>query len=715
MTGGMLLHPRRSGMALRRAALLIAWTAALLIVPASPAAAHAFLESSDPAANAVLPSAPGTVTLRFTEPLETSYSRAELFDQTGSPVTGATSAVGSDPRVMTIDIPPGLGNGAYSILWRTLSSADGHTAQGYLPFTVGTEAGVTAGLEPAQESLSALIPDWVYAASRWLALIGLAAVVAIWPFWIFVVRPAISPVWQLGPTTTRRAHRYAVGAVAFALVANILALLVQAGAIAGPADIPSGLMTTLGDTRYGTWWLVRVGALLIFCAALLGAAWWWPWKRRAATLLVLVVGAVLPIPFSMISHAAAEPAGQATAVAFDYAHLLGASLWGGGILFLVATLVPTLGGLTAAGRRVVLGRAIPRFSVLALIAWGVMALTGFYSAWLQVGNLPALTGTPYGQTLILKLILVVSLLLLGAFNLAMVTRKLKSVGTVEQVEGWGRHFATAVIAEAIILTLLLGVVGILIGTPPARQVMAQQAGSLRIPLAADEQTGMLIISPGIVGQNRYRLELGSGHEAHLLNPVLIDARLRLELPERETGQVDIPMVPASTGGYEAQGAELAFSGDWQFQVTVREPGQPDWIATAMAAVTTDPAPAQVPDPPPLFGPGGIVALILLVGGIVGLVVGVFSGTGSFRKAAIGLGSAAIVVGLLLLLQARLSSEAVAAVDAGAAEWLAPAPSQKEAARLIFAQEAGRWRVDETRREDVQIDVTPVAVATASGS
>ena len=58
----------------------------------------------------------------------------------------------------------------------------------------------------------------------------------------------------------------------------------------------------------------------------------------------------------------------------------------------------------------------------------------------------------------------------------------------------------------------------LIGTPPARQVMEQEARRLRIPLEADGQTGTLIITPGTVGQNHYRLELGSGHEAHLRNP-----------------------------------------------------------------------------------------------------------------------------------------------------------------------------------------------------
>ena len=115
---------------------------------------------------------------------------------------------------------------------------------------------------------------------------------------------------------------------------------------------------------------------------------------------------------------------------------------------LVVALAPTVRDLTGAGRRVVLGIAVPRFSLLALIAWGAMGFTGLYSAWLQVGNIPALTQTPYGQTLLLKLILIVPLLLLGAFNLAVVTRKLRQARTEERAEGWGGHFVTALMAEA---------------------------------------------------------------------------------------------------------------------------------------------------------------------------------------------------------------------------------------------------------------------------
>ena len=605
----MNLPRNRAG--LSAAVVLIVWLAAQWLLFAPQTSAHAFLESSDPAANAVLATAPASVKLRFTEPLETSYSRADLYDQSGAQVPGATSSIGPDPQSMSVTLPSGLGNGTYSLLWRTLSAADGHTAEGYLPFTIGTQADIRIVAPPVVSNTTSALPDWAQAASRLLALAGLAAVVAIWPIWLFVVRPAIAPTWQLGPKITRRARAYAVGAILFAAIADMFALVVQAFSISGTSNPLAALTTTLADTRYGTWWLVRVGVLLLYAASLLGAAWWWPWRRRSVTLLLLVASAILPLPFSMISHASAEGAGQATAIAFDFAHLLGASVWSGGIVFLLVSLGPTLARLTAAGRRVVLGRAVPRFSLVALCAWSVIVLTGLYAAWLQVGNITALTTTPYGQTLILKLILILPLLALGAFNLTVVTRKLRSAKTEERVEGWSNHFITAVAAEAIVVTLLFGVVSVLIGTPPGRQVLQQEAGSLKIPLTSGTQTGTLFITPGTVGQNHYRLELGSGHEAHLGTASLAEATLRLELPDRQTGQVDVPLVSAPSGGYEAHGSELAFPGNWQFQVTVRSPGQADWVATASTAVGSAPPPSDVPPPPPLFGPSGIAALLLL--------------------------------------------------------------------------------------------------------
>src|SRR5215213_11417858 len=95
----------RIGASVRIAMMMMLCVMAQLALSASPVAAHAFLESSDPAANAVLPTAPQSITLTFTEALETSYSRAELFEETGTLVPDATSTIGPQPRSMTLTIP----------------------------------------------------------------------------------------------------------------------------------------------------------------------------------------------------------------------------------------------------------------------------------------------------------------------------------------------------------------------------------------------------------------------------------------------------------------------------------------------------------------------------------------------------------------------------------------------------------------------------------
>ncbi|MFN8665172.1 MAG: copper resistance protein CopC [Thermomicrobiales bacterium] len=652
------LRPSRTG---RRGLflLLLVIASAAFWLSTTSASAHAFLASSDPAENAVLPSAPQVMTLRFTEALEPSYSRAELYDDAGVQVAGVTSTVAADPLTMTLSLPPGLPAGTYALMWRSLSATDGHTAQGYFPFTVGTQANVSIITPPVVSAPTGLLPAWALPATRWLALLALAALVAIWPVWLVVVRPAIAPVWQVGPTLLHRIRRYIAGVMLFAVLANCNVLLAQALTIATPATVPATLWSALTATYAGAWWLVRIALLLLWGAVCLACTWWWPWRRRWSALLALGASIALPLPFAMISHARATPAGQAMAVAVDYVHLLAASLWAGGLLFLVVTLFPTLQALTPAGRRAVLVRALPRFSLLALVAWGAMGLTGLYSAWLQVGNLPALLSTPYGQTLIAKLVLVGLLLLFGACNLLVVTRKLRTASTATSAHAWSRHLVTALVAEVALATLLLGVVGVLLGSPPARQVMQAEANQRRIPLASGPVTGTLTLMPGTVGPNHYRFEWSSAVPAGTV------VTLRVALPARQTGELDVPL-RRTLDAFEAHGAELALPGDWELQVTVRTPGHPDWVATATVPVTAAPPPSQVPDAPPFFAPPGVAALVILICGLAGIASGVVGPRPLPRRQAVGLGSVALLAGVALLALAQIPAPPAAATDPAAA-------------------------------------------------
>jgi methionine-rich copper-binding protein CopC len=178
--------------------------------------AHAEYDHSDPPANAVVPVSPNQISIWFTERLERSGSGAQLYDQDGKQVQSVTSGPGEGPKAMIVKLPRNLPNGTYSVVWETLSADDGHPAQGYFAFTVGTEANVQMVVPPATAA-STSAPQWLRTTSRWIALLGLALAVAVWPIWLLVIRFGVSPAVHDSQAITARIHRYAVAALLLAL------------------------------------------------------------------------------------------------------------------------------------------------------------------------------------------------------------------------------------------------------------------------------------------------------------------------------------------------------------------------------------------------------------------------------------------------------------------------------------------------------------------
>jgi copper transport protein len=525
---------------------------ALLVGVAGDAAAHAALVRTDPPAGAALPEAPTAIRLWFTEPLEPRYTRAQVLDATGSTVPGVSSAIApDDDHQLVVTLPADLPDGGYTVAWRNLSSADGHTLEGYFGIHVG--AGATPGRTPGLAVAPA--NDTARALSRGLALIGLTAVLAIAPVTLGVLDPTARAIPGLAGRVRPRLRRYALLAASVALLGSVAALAAQAAAIAPDVALPTAIAETLAATRYGQLWLFRVLGLLLVTAAVAAALRGPPSWRRGALAAGTVVGLGVPVPFSLLSHAAAQPHGAATAVAVDALHLLAAAIWGGGLLLLAAVLAPALRPFAAGSWREALRVAIPRFSALGLAAWSVLWLSGLYGAWLQVGSLEALTQTPYGQSLLIKGALLIPVSALAAWHLGLGWRGVPGVQL--------RHAATTFALEALLVVAVLLVVGRLIGQEPAREVLASRTPpQIRVPLtfATDEgeRPGQLVIAPGAAGANTFTLELGG-----LPVPAAAEGVLRFALPTQDIGQQELRLPQAAPNRFVAQGSELALGGDWQ--------------------------------------------------------------------------------------------------------------------------------------------------------
>lgn len=625
------------------------------------AEAHATLQSSSPSNGDIVTAMPATIEATFTERLERSESSMELYDSQGQQIAGTTLQPGKDDYTMILQVPSGLSNGTYSVLWSTLSADDGHTAEGYFTFTVGTSADVSAVVTVPTNSVGGGPPQWLKTASRWTALVGFAAFLATWPIWTVVIRPALSGVWQHGPVFTRRMRRYALIACILAILGSVFALLVQAMSLSNGTFFDK-LMNTLGQTRFGKLWLLRIGLIVLEGLILSACAWWFMRHRRLESAAAWVVALAMPIPFSLIAHASAQPVGRAVAIMADMIHLLSAGIWIGGIFILTTVLFPVLRKLDTHQRRQVLIVAIPRFSLLMIIAWAALGLTGFYAGWLQVGNLHALTTTSYGQSLIVKLILLAIALTIAAINLLVIERKIARKVSDDAADLWGKRIKWTVTAELVLILGVLGAVGQMTSQEPARDVLIERSKQIAISYPDTNPPSKLLLAPGIAGVNHFRLEVGGNSL-----PADTAALLRLSMPgNANLGVKEITLSRVAGNAFEYHGSDLGIVGDWKIMMILREPGKAQIEATATTTIGSTAPKVDVPGAPWRFKTtGGVTGLLLTLIGIGAMAFAVYSGRGRLRKETGGLGLAALALGIMLLLQARIDPILAVAAEAGA--------------------------------------------------
>jgi len=169
--------------------------------------------------------------------------------------------------------------------------------------------------------------------------------------------------------------------------------------------------------EHGSWAVPRVaaeGAALVLC--LRGNRYVAPFAVLAAALLPLA------------GHASGVSPQAAGAEFADALHVLSAGMWAGGILAL-ASLQPSDGWRSPEARML-----LERFGRVALIAFGVTALTGLLRATEQLSDVSDLWTTTYGVVLMLK----------SAGVLAMLAASLA------WRRGWPAGGAEAVLATAVV-------------------------------------------------------------------------------------------------------------------------------------------------------------------------------------------------------------------------------------------------------------------------
>jgi len=188
-----------------------------------------------------------------------------------------------------------------------------------------------------------------------------------------------------------------------AVVATLARLLAQHAAVFGTDSDVSGqaLGALLFQSGWGRSWWLALGASV-------AVTWVAPRLRRqsrlawaAATLATLLFAASQP--WSGHPAAAAEPW---LATGTQLLHLLGAGGWVGSLALLTAVAIPAAMRLDGAPTDLADARIaglVRAFSPTALVFSGILAATGLYTAWGNLGGIAQLWESAYGRTLMIKL------------------------------------------------------------------------------------------------------------------------------------------------------------------------------------------------------------------------------------------------------------------------------------------------------------------------
>jgi copper transport protein len=552
----------------------------ILVLPAAPASAHALLERTAPVAGSVVDQLPGEITLTFSEPVRIVADKIRVTAPDGSRAD-AGKPVARDTELV-IPIKPGGPKGTYLVSYRVIS-ADSHPVSGGYSFSYGQVSAVPTGDAGADVKTDALVKNTMSVA-RFIGFAGL----------ILLVGPALV-LFALWPRrlSARDPGRLALTGAGLLAFSALLELYLQIPYTSGTTlfDVSSTATREVLGTPFGAAHLIRL-AVAIAVAVLLRPVIAGRAGKIDQTLLI-ILGVVGLATWPISGHPSASPVPTLTVVA-DVAHLASMAVWLGGLVMLFAFL------LRRADTRE-LTAIVPVWSGWALLAITVLVLAGTAQALVEIGTIDALTGTTYGQLVMVKVGLLAVILGVAAYSRRITNRRFtpapvaldedeladdeldedeladdeldaedEPVKPDAYAEPADRvRLRRAVLIEVLIAVVVLGFTSVLVQTSPAR---SEQAGDNATtgPFSTTVTTNLVKlevdVSPGRVGPNTVHLYAlkpdGSGPLT------VVEWKATAALPAKGIEPIVLPTL-GITPDHAYGTVTLTPAGTWELKFTVR--------------------------------------------------------------------------------------------------------------------------------------------------
>ncbi|MBP0119577.1 MAG: CopD family protein [Nitrosarchaeum sp.] len=522
------------------------------------AAAHPFTMETSPNSSSNAVEGLTQVIVYFSEPIDVNFSSLKVLDNNGDQIDSKDTKYFEDEKSLVVTTPP-LERGVYTVTSNVLSKVDGHLVPDAFNFGVG-DVVITEKQLLSNELV--YLPE---AGARFPGLVGQTIVLGVIVASILIWATQNKELIRKESNKLEYFHHgkfMTITGIGLVLIfaSNILVLIIQT----------IRLETTVFEvikTDFGNIWLIR----MIITIVLLGL-WFGMDKKKNLSIKnkipMLAITLGLIGTSSLIGHGAAS--GEIPAIILDYIHNFVAAVWIGGTIYFVFTLLPTLSQLEEIKREKMALVLIPRFSIMFIVAIGIVIITGPTLMWFLESDVGLITESVYGKLILLKISIATIMVGLGGYFQFKIQKKAEKdlqSGTITVY----KKLKKSLKFEVILGIALLGVVALLSnGTLPAGEIKSADAqisyGFSTIEFSENTKFDIKI-TPFSSGTNTIIVKISDFENKPLNDSDQI--KVKISNPQKNISPIEIPMkiIESENKSVEFQGEiTFGFSGQWQIQV-----------------------------------------------------------------------------------------------------------------------------------------------------
>ncbi len=406
-------------------------------------------------------------------------------------------------------------------------------------------------------------------------------------------------------------HIFSIPVLLGLLLANIGVLVGQGLSITGgrwdQVFMPAILGKLFSNGQFGTYWTLREIVVILavaFSVYLLFSKQRPRFIDSATPWINLLLGLALLMAIVLSGNAATVHGNILVfAVLADLLHLLAASLWIGGMLYISTIYLPVLKQSSSIEQTRSLLETLPRFLPLAISGVIILSVTGPFDAAVHMNSFAQLLTTAYGRALVVKVLLVGCMLLTSAIHAGLLRPRLakdyqkysalrqkneddQSVNTsTQEINLRERLLAKQTMRLSNVLRWepLLGV-GVLVCTglmtvfagtlqPPAPPPQSQQPVAPSKPFTTTAKTidGLftvkLNVTPNSSGPNTFTVTV---LDSKGTLDTGVGVSLSTTMLDMDMGTDTVKLQPDGKGNFSSSG-DLSMGGHWQIRIQIRTP------------------------------------------------------------------------------------------------------------------------------------------------